>query len=126
VALHDDAEKDENAEKDEKDGCIVISYCKRVVLFLSFSSFSSFSSFPMVLVQDNSKVLAIGDSIPHFTLPAVDGLTIESHLIKDPVLVVVFTCNHCPYAKAVEDRLIKLQQHFDEEGVQFVLICSND
>ena len=80
----------------------------------------------MVLINDNSSVLAIGDPVPHFQLPSVDGLTIDTHLIKDPVLVVVFTCNHCPYAQAYEDRLIALANHVDEEGVQFILINSND
>jgi thiol-disulfide isomerase/thioredoxin len=47
-------------------------------------------------------------------------------MIKDPVLAVIFTCNHCPYAQAYEDRLIELAEHFDEEGAQFVLINSND
>jgi len=81
---------------------------------------------PMVLVNDNSTVLSIGDPMPHFSLPATDGMTVNSKTIKDPVLVVVFTCNHCPYAQAYEDRLIALGNEFDEEGVQFVLINSND
>lgn len=80
----------------------------------------------MVLINDNSKALNIGDPLPHFSLPAVDGLTVDTHLIKDPVLVVVFTCNHCPYAQAYEDRLIETAEHFDEEGVQFVAVSSND
>ena len=80
----------------------------------------------MVLINDNSSVLAIGAHIPHFALPSVDGLMVDSRLIKDPVLVVIFTCNHCPYAQAYEDRLVALGKHFDEEGVQFVLINSND
>jgi peroxiredoxin len=80
----------------------------------------------MVLINDNSRSLGIGDALPHFSLPATDGLQISTQLIKDPVLVVVFTCNHCPYAQAYEDRLIELARHFDEEGVQFVLINSND
>ncbi len=80
----------------------------------------------MVLINDNSAVLSIGDPIPHFVLPATDGLTIDSKQIKDPVLVVIFTCNHCPYAEAYEDRLIELANHFDEEGVQFIAINSND
>ncbi len=80
----------------------------------------------MSLIQSNSIVLTIGDPIPHFSLPAVDGMTVESSLIHDAVLVVIFTCNHCPYALAYEDRLIALANHFDEEGVQFVLINSND
>ena len=78
----------------------------------------------MVLIDDNSKVLAIGDFMPPFSLPATDGMTVESEMIKDPVLVVVFTCNHCPYAQAYEDRLVDLAEHFDEEGVQFILINS--
>jgi peroxiredoxin len=80
----------------------------------------------MVLINDNSTALNIGDPMPHFTLPATDGLTIHSQEIKDPVLAVVFTCNHCPYAKAYEDRIIDLAEDFDEEGAQFVLINSND
>lgn len=80
----------------------------------------------MVLINDNSKILKINDPMPHFSLPATDGLTVDSGIIRDPVLVVIFTCNHCPYALAVEDRLIELARHFDEEGAQFVLINSND
>lgn len=80
----------------------------------------------MVLIQDNSTTLNIGDALPAFSLPATDGLTVDTHMIKDKVLVVIFTCNHCPYAQAYEDRLIKLANYFDEEGVLFVLINSND
>ena len=64
--------------------------------------------------------------MPSFTLPAVDNMTVESSMIKDPVLVVIFTCNHCPYAKAYEQRIIDLAEEFDQEGCQFVLISSND
>ncbi len=82
--------------------------------------------FIMVLTNDNSAVLKIGAALPAFRLPAADGLTVDSALIKDPVLVVIFTCNHCPYAQAYENRLTELGNRFDEEGVQFVLINSND
>lgn len=80
----------------------------------------------MVLIDDNSTALNIGDAMPAFSLPATDGTTADSSLIRDPVLVVVFTCNHCPYAQAYEDRLIDLAKDFDQEGAQFVLINSND
>lgn len=80
----------------------------------------------MVLINDNSAVLKIGDHIPHFSLSATDGLVVESAKILDPVLVVIFTCNHCPYAQAYEDRIIALAKEFDEQGAQFVLINSND
>ncbi len=80
----------------------------------------------MVLIDDNSKKLNIGDAMPGFSLPATDGLTVDSSMIKDPVLAVIFTCNHCPYAQAYEDRLVALAKHGDPQGVQFVLINSND
>lgn len=80
----------------------------------------------MPVVQDNSAVLKINDAMPAFKLPATDGLTVDARLIKDPVVVIVFTCNHCPYAQAYQDRIIELAKHFDQEGAQFVLISSND
>ena len=82
--------------------------------------------FLMVLINDNSNVLSIGDPMPPFTLPATDDMTVESGMIKDPVIAIVFTCNHCPYAQAYEQRLKDLMEDFDEEGVQFVLVSSND
>ncbi len=80
----------------------------------------------MTLINDNSSALAINDDMPAFSLPATDGMTVDSGTIKDPFLVVIFTCNHCPYAQAYEDRIIELAKHFDQEGAQFVLINSND
>ena len=80
----------------------------------------------MVLINDNSTTLNIGDPMPLFSLPATDGLTINSQEIKDPVIAVIFTCNHCPYAQAYEERLRALGDDLDQEGVQFVLINSND
>jgi thiol-disulfide isomerase/thioredoxin len=38
----------------------------------------------------------------------------------------MFICNHCPYVKAVEDRLIRLAREFEPRGVQFVAVCAND
>lgn len=80
----------------------------------------------MVLINDNSKTLNVGDPMPPFRLPATDGMNVDTSTIKDPVVAVIFTCNHCPYAQAYEDRIIALAEEFDERGVQFVLISSND
>ena len=38
----------------------------------------------------------------------------------------MFICNHCPYVKAVEDRLIRLAREFEAKGVQLVGVCAND
>ena len=73
------------------------------------------------------KTLAIGDAAPDFSLPGVDGRT---HALKDfadaKVLVVVFTCNHCPTAHAYEDRIQKLHADFKDKGVALVAISPND
>ncbi len=80
----------------------------------------------MVLIEDNSQVLKTGDTMPSFSLPSVDGSTVESHAIDAKVLCIVFTCNHCPFAKAIEPRLIALAKEFQNQNVSFVLISSND
>jgi peroxiredoxin len=74
----------------------------------------------------------LGSACPDFRLPAVDGKSYgRDDFAASPVLVVMFICNHCPYVKAVEDRLIALQREFEADGqkqpdVQLVGICAND
>ncbi|MCG3149979.1 MAG: hypothetical protein PCFJNLEI_03446 [Verrucomicrobiae bacterium] len=60
-------------------------------------------------------------------MPGIDGHDRALHSFKDKtVIVVVFTCNHCPYAQAYEDRLVTLQRDFADQGVQLIAINSND
>ena len=69
----------------------------------------------------------LGAPCPDFRLPAVDGRSYAfGDFAPSPVLVVMFICNHCPYVKAVEDRLIRLARSYGPRGVQLVGICSND
>jgi len=69
----------------------------------------------------------LGAPCPDFRLPAVDGKTYaRDDFAGKPVLVVMFICNHCPYVKAVEDRLIQLARELAPSGVQFVGVCAND
>jgi peroxiredoxin len=79
----------------------------------------------MVLLESDTP--KIGSSAPGFELPATDG---SSYALGDfehaQVLVVMFICNHCPYVKAVVDRLVDLGNTFDEEDAAFVAISSND
>jgi peroxiredoxin len=71
--------------------------------------------------------LAIGAKAIPFELPGVDGRQHSLGQYADkPVLVVVFTCNHCPYAQAWEGRLIQLQRDYADRGVAFVAINAND
>jgi peroxiredoxin len=71
--------------------------------------------------------LAIGAAAPDFSLTGVDGKTYSLASFKDaPILVVVFTCNHCPTAQAYEDRLIRLTNDYGGKGVAVVAIMPND
>lgn len=71
--------------------------------------------------------LKIGDPAPPFSLPGVDGRTQSLDGFADkPVLVVVFSCNHCPYVQAYEDRLVAIQRDYAGRGVQVMAINSND
>jgi thiol-disulfide isomerase/thioredoxin len=74
-----------------------------------------------------SKTGELSIQCPDFRLPAVDG---QSYARDDfapaSVLVVMFICNHCPYVKAVEDRIIELARVYGPRGVQLVGICAND
>lgn len=71
--------------------------------------------------------LAIGDRLVPFSLPATDGTTVSPEQFADrAVLGVVFWCNHCPYVKAWEDRLIAVGREFASRGVQLLVISSND
>jgi peroxiredoxin len=68
-----------------------------------------------------------GAPAPDFHLPGVDGKIWDmKDFASAPWLVVVFSCNHCPYAQAWEGRLIELQREFADQGLRMVLINSNE
>lgn len=71
--------------------------------------------------------LEIDQRAPDFSLPGVDGKEYGLSSFKDKkVVVVIFTCNHCPYAQAYEDRLISIQRDYADKDVQFIAINPND
>ncbi|MCP4782307.1 MAG: redoxin domain-containing protein [Fuerstiella sp.] len=71
--------------------------------------------------------LEIGSPCPDFNLPGVDDKSHELSEFADArVLVVVFTCNHCPTAQAYEDRIIKLEADYRSQGVRLIAISPND
>jgi peroxiredoxin len=68
-----------------------------------------------------------GQPAPDFSLRGVDGKTYSLQSFVDAkALVVVFSCNHCPYVVAYEDRMIALQKEFAGKGVRFIAINAND
>lgn len=82
----------------------------------------------MVLItQSGPETLPIGGSGPDFQLPGTDGKTYSLASFKAAkLLTLIFTCNHCPYAKAYDDRLIALAQAYSAKGVVFAAISAND
>ncbi|NIO38171.1 redoxin family protein, partial [Candidatus Bathyarchaeota archaeon] len=71
--------------------------------------------------------LKIGDHLLDFRLPGVDGKDYSLEGFKDKrVVVVMFSCNHCPTVKAYEDRFIEFQKDYKEKGVVLIAINPND
>jgi peroxiredoxin len=77
--------------------------------------------------QHKVETLEIGSEAPDFNLPGVHGRNYQlSDFADAKILVVVFTCNHCPTAQAYEDRIIKLTSDYKNKGVAVVAIMPND
>ena len=69
----------------------------------------------------------LGSIAPDFNLPATDGTNYSLESFRGAKgLVIVFTCNHCPYAKSAWPILIKLSEEFKEKGIEFVGINPNE
>jgi peroxiredoxin len=81
-----------------------------------------------------SKMAELGSKAPSFNLPIANPASDDqegmycslSDFDEAEVLVVVFMCNHCPYVKHLEDELLDAARDYQDRGVQFVGICSND
>ncbi|MCH8961636.1 MAG: thioredoxin family protein [Bacteroidetes bacterium] len=81
-----------------------------------------------------SQMTELGAEAPPFELPAanptVDDIARATRRLDDyadaEALVVVFTCNHCPYAVHVEEALLEVARAYQARGVPFVGICAND
>src|SRR5438105_5811375 len=69
--------------------------------------------------------VAIGDRAPEFELPDTDGTTWSASDGDSPT-VVVFTCNHCPYALAWHDRIQDVARDYEAQGVRTLQINPND
>lgn len=75
----------------------------------------------------NPHRLPIGEKGPDFDLPGVDGKRHSLNKFNDyKLLVVIFTCNHCPYVQAYEDRFIAIQQKFSKRALSLIAINSNE
>lgn len=91
---------------------------KFLSLFLMLAFFAKGEDYP---------TLTIGSKAPDFLLKGIDN---KMHSLKTyaaaKVLIVYFTCNHCPTAQAYEDRIQKIVNTYKPKGVQLVAIMPND
>jgi len=104
---------------------LTMSCRHRVLQFLFLCGF--FAPAVSSAMAKEVETLALGAAAPELDLPGVDGKT---HRLSDfadaKILVVLFTCNHCPTAQAYEERISRLHADFLDKGVALVAISPND
>jgi thiol-disulfide isomerase/thioredoxin len=78
------------------------------------------------LASEQPPTLTIGSGLPAFSLPGIDGKTYTDASFKDSkILVLIFTCAHCPTAQAYQERIKKLVTDYSGKGVKLVAINPN-
>ncbi len=81
----------------------------------------------LALQAANSQGYNVGDKASDFKLKNVDGKYVSLSDYPDATgFIVIFTCNHCPYAIAYQDRIIELNKEYEVLGYPVVAINSND
>ncbi len=94
---------------------------KTLLTLIAIFSLTSFTSI------NGDKGYEIGDIATDFKLQNVDGKIISLSDYKDAKgFIVIFTCNTCPYAKAYEDRIIKLDKKYADKGYPVIAIMPNN
>jgi len=74
-----------------------------------------------------TNTLKIGSQAPDFNLIGVDGKNYSIKSFSDKqALIVIFSCNHCPYVQAYEGRIKQIQNDYRDRGVEVVAINSNE
>lgn len=70
--------------------------------------------------------LAINDPCPAFDLPGTDDKNHTLGEFSQKLLVVIVSCNHCPYVVAYEPRIVSLAAEYGAKGVAFLAVNAND
>lgn len=85
-------------------------------------------SFALITIVSVNAQYTVGDVADDFTLKNVDGKMVSLYDYKDASkgAVVIFTCNHCPYAIAYEDRIIEIDNLYRIKGYPVIAINPND
>jgi len=79
------------------------------------------------MARTETPICDFGRPAPEFSLPGTDGKTYTLRDVRGPNgLLLMFICNHCPYVKAVRDRIIRDAKELKAYGIGTVAISSND
>jgi peroxiredoxin len=76
--------------------------------------------------MNDPRGFGIGDEAPPLDLPDTEGTRQSLGEAHAPATVVIWTCNHCPYALAWHDRLVEAARDYADRGVRFLAVNSND
>jgi len=95
---------------------------KKIILFLTLITVITLNSF-----TPPSPGYSVGEKASDFKLKNVDGKMVSLADYKDAKgFIVIFTCNHCPFAQAYEQRIIDLQNKYSSKGYPVIAINPND
>jgi peroxiredoxin len=79
------------------------------------------------MAETRSTMLELGTQLPHFRLPNVDGRMIsDTDFASANALLIVFSCNHCPFVKHIREAFVKFAKEYQARGLAVVAINAND
>ena len=80
------------------------------------------------MAKTYSEMIALGTAVPDFTLPdTITGKLVSYNDIKgEKGTLIMFICNHCPFVLHVNDQLVILANDYNQKGIGFLAISSND
>lgn len=80
------------------------------------------------MAETPSNMLPLGTKAPDFTLPD----TVQNRLVSltdvrsKTATVIMFICNHCPYVKLIQDKIVEVASYYQKQGISFIAINSNN
>lgn len=106
---------------------IIITACIVGLGLLSFTTAEHDKNKPGTERVSSVKGYEVGDEATDFKLKNIDGKMVSLSDFKSAKgFIVIFTCNHCPYAKKYEGRIIELDKKYKDQGYPVIAINPND
>ena len=100
---------------------------KNVIFTLLIGFFATLNLFATDNTSAN-KGYVVGNEAMNFNLKNIDGksVSLDKYAAKAKGAIIIFTCNHCPFSKAYEDRIIALEKKYQPMGYPVIAINPND